>query len=505
MRASVIFISIALLLPWTGLWLALFTSWQRGLYYEYGFLVPPLAAILVYSRATERTPPSQDRGSLFSLKDLPPAFAAAAVLISVGLAEGADPLWRLPLWLHALSCLAVTGWIAVVLGGLKFARSLTGTGIFLLSGVPLPSFLEAAFVQGMTDSIAGLVSFGLNLAGIPAYGYHGLIIGEAATVSVANTCSGLRSLQASLMAGLFFGEWFRLNLVRRAGLLVLALAVTTLANIARVAWLAWLSIGLGEPATDEAHDLGGAIAFAVSAGLLLLVAYRFMRPRPEVALTTGVRPAVAAPILILGFTLGLLPVLAREVWFSPRATGSPTGIGLQLPDSLPGFTFIDTDQIRSSALLGADRIEAGRRQLGNGEYLDVTTVHYSSANPSGWFDMRLHGPEICMPHLGLEPAGAKQLLHIPLRGGDLEVDEHLFRAVSGGESVYVFRAIKPHDASEQGKFESMRWKAFVGRRPNWGMDVLLAAVVLNHPDPVRARELFADLLTRSAASTRDDE
>ena len=68
------------------------------------------------------------------------------------------------------------------------------------------------------------------LLGIPAQVEGNLIRVSTGLVGVNEACSGIRSLQTSLMIGLLFGELKRLSVLRRVALVAGAVAIALFAN-----------------------------------------------------------------------------------------------------------------------------------------------------------------------------------------------------------------------------------------------------------------------------------
>src|ERR1022692_1980579 len=100
-------------------------------------------------------------------------------------------------------------------------RGLAFPVCFFLVAVPWPSGLETFMVQSlMRSNVATTVEL-LGLFGIPAVQHANVIEVGTGVVGIDEACSGIRSLQATLMISLFLGELYRLTVRRRVGLVVL--------------------------------------------------------------------------------------------------------------------------------------------------------------------------------------------------------------------------------------------------------------------------------------------
>jgi exosortase/archaeosortase family protein len=109
------------------------------------------------------------------------------------------------------------------------------------------------------------------LFGIPARLEGNLIRINNGLVGVNEACSGVRSLQTSLMIGLLFGELKRLSILQRIALITAAVGIAFLGNCVRAFSLVWVAATKNIAAIDRWHDLAGySIVAAVFIGSLLL-------------------------------------------------------------------------------------------------------------------------------------------------------------------------------------------------------------------------------------------
>ena len=124
-------------------------------------------------------------------------------------------------------------------------------------------------------AIAATVSETLDLFGIPTRLEGNLVRVSSGLVGVNEACSGVRSLQTSLMIGLLFGEVKRLSIGRRVALLAGAVAIAIAANFCRALFLVWIAATQTVSAIDRWHDFAGysivAAVFIGSLGLAYLL------------------------------------------------------------------------------------------------------------------------------------------------------------------------------------------------------------------------------------------
>jgi exosortase len=76
---------------------------------------------------------------------------------------------------------------------------------FLLTALPMPSALYNPIVSGLQSNVAAINVEMLNVIGIPAQQVGSLIHLPNGTVGIDEACSGIRSLQATIMATSLIG------------------------------------------------------------------------------------------------------------------------------------------------------------------------------------------------------------------------------------------------------------------------------------------------------------
>src|SRR5207248_7495590 len=144
---------------------------------------------------------------------------------------------------------------------------------FIFVAVPWVTPIEVPVVQGLMQIVAAIASEIAALFGIPAHLDGSLIRVSNGLVGVNEACSGVRSLQTSLMIGLLFGELKRLSVAKRVVLILGALAIAIVANFARALFLVWIAATRSIAAVAEWHDFAGyTIVAVVFCGSLALTA-----------------------------------------------------------------------------------------------------------------------------------------------------------------------------------------------------------------------------------------
>ncbi len=392
------------------------TLWQSNEHYRFGWLVPCFCLALLAERWPSRPAPQP------AAPGKPARWLLA--LCGLGLFLGAlalevIPAWRFAGWIFAGSTVGVTLLGLRLLGGGGWVRHFSFPVLFFLVAVPWPTRLEAPLIAWLSEANAALSTELSGLLGSPCIRHGTTIETGAGVVGVEDACSGIRSLQSTVMVALFLGELFRYSLLRRAALLLGGMALALSCNIVRTTYLVRTADLHGLAAVKENHDQAGfAILGVTLAGLLVLV----WAIRPRVALASGPAPPPAAPIpptphprvspravaalvalvaWVLAFELGI------ELWFgsSEKQAARVVPWTCRLPATEPGFAEKPVPDATREMLKYDEghqaewRDAAGRRwQL---YYLRWLATHnrYRAVEASN--QARGHAPDICLRYAGM--------------------------------------------------------------------------------------------------------
>ena len=274
--SAVPFLFLGLL--WLQLFWALIPSWRFGIYYEYGWLVPPVFLLLFLRRFLRHDSQegSASRHGLSTSVGAPIVAITSAVgllLIAVRMVESSAETWRLPLWIHAASISILSHAILAWRYGSPGCLHYLPITLIGLTAVPLPSMAERWIVEHFTASIVEISVGLLPLLGIPADARGFSIVSMGDVVSVSEGCSGIRSLQSLIMISIVCGEIFLLPWARRIILIAVGCAAAVTLNVVRAVVLAAIRFSGGPDAMGEWHDRVGYLSFALSGLLVLAVAW----------------------------------------------------------------------------------------------------------------------------------------------------------------------------------------------------------------------------------------
>ena len=304
-RLWVVLAVLFLAVLWLGLCSELSGEWSINGQYNFGWFVPFFALYLFWLRwqdrpqteIANRKSPATDakrwrRFPIANVAALAIAIGALLVLLPVRLFEIANPEWRLLAWVHAAAVVVLTLLLIWWVGGVAWLRHFAFPVLFILVAVPWPTLLETPVTQGLMRVVARVAAETAMLLGTPAQVEGNLIRVSSGLVGVNEACSGIHSLQTSLMIGLLFGELKRLSVLRRVALVLCAVAIALLANFVRAVFLVRIAAAENVSGVDRWHGVAGYSIIALVFLATLGFAYLLGRNKPVVA---GVSPAQSRP------------------------------------------------------------------------------------------------------------------------------------------------------------------------------------------------------------------
>jgi len=242
--------------------------------YQFGWIVVVLAAFLVWERWPSQ--PERRSGGHLGLVCMLACIGFASVLGSelyrIGLA-------RTPTQVMALSigCASFALAHMLALGGWPWTRHFLFPLLFFFVAVPIPKFFWNPIVFGLQAFVALLNVEALNLLGIPAIQQNHVIQLPNTTVGVDEACSGVRSLQSSIMAALFIGDLTLRRASWKAFFLVVGVGLAVLGNFGRSLFLSLTAYRGGPEALKAVHDSAGWSVLVFTAGGMALLAWAVTR------------------------------------------------------------------------------------------------------------------------------------------------------------------------------------------------------------------------------------
>lgn len=229
-------------------------QWVALVEYRFGWIVAMLAAYLVWERWPTQPPPSPRRHlyPVIGLGMLGFGLVLFAELYRIGLARTPTQAMMFSL---GCACFTVANLLALI--GWERTRHFLFPLLFFFVAVPIPNFFWHPIVFGLQSLVTFLNVEALNLLGIPAVQQAHVIRLPNTTVGVNEACSGVRSLQSSIMAALFIGDLT----LRRPGwklfFLFAGVALAVIGNFGRSLFLSLTAHRSGVEALKAVHDSAG--------------------------------------------------------------------------------------------------------------------------------------------------------------------------------------------------------------------------------------------------------
>jgi exosortase len=502
--------AITLLALWFVLCRHLSGEWSVNEQYSYGWFVPLFALFLLWLRWEDR--PAADAGGQKSeargRRRMVLAMAAVTLLLllPIRVFELANPDWRPLAWLHTAIVVALTLGVVWAARGVPWLRHFSFPICFIFVAVPWISAIEQPIVQGLMRLAAMVATEAITLCGIPAQLEGSLIRVSTGLVGVNEACSGVRSLQTSLMIGLLFGELKRLSIGKRFALILGAVAIAMLANFGRAFFLVWIATSRGVPAVEEWHDFAGyAIVAAVFVGSLLLAAILghnskaenrgsevengerssdLRPPTSDLRPPTSDRPSrflLPTSYFLICFLWLLAVEAAAEGWYRSHEKNLQTrpGWSVQFPEKAPGFREIKIEETVRQTL----RFDEGREVMWKTS--DAAVPGFSGTNylfffrwnpgSSSVLRARAHRPDICLPSAGwhqIADRGAKTYFtgdNIPIAARHVT-----FKQSRGNGVAHTFFCLQEDKINPNEPRPDLQLAA--GVQPGWSMEGRLRVV-----------------------------
>jgi exosortase len=464
-------------------------EWTLNSQYNYGWVVPFLCLYLIWQNGVQVGRPLEQGIGSVEIERLPKAvFFVLITLLALSyfptrLLQEANPDWRLVSWALAIEVVGLTlltlpHWSRSILPGSSFSALVFPICFFLIA-VPWPTAIETPVIQLLTKANTAVTIELLGWLGIPAVQHGNVIEISTGLVGIDEACSGIRSFQATLMIGLFLGQFFLLSLRRRFSLLAAGIVLAFSFNIIRTLLLVVIAGRRGLNAMAIWHDPAGvAILLACFLGLWLISMLLKRRvgsanaaiasnreggcPSRSPSDISGAPKAVgsseqaepaAAGTAALRWSLGiglLVWIIAAEVfvngWYLSHETGlSPKAEWLvNWPKENPTFRQIPMSDsarriLRYDEAANATWSEEGARW-------QAVFLRWNPGRASIQL-AKTHTPETCLPAAGHQIAAQEYLG--PISVGNLQLPFSCYAMRNGGGLAYVFYCLWDDSAAAQ--------------------------------------------------------
>ena len=405
---------------WFGLCRQLSGEWSVNEEYNFGWFVPFFALYVFWLRWQDRPKPiSNFKSRILSLSASAIAIVALLLLFPLRLFEIANPEWRLLDWTHALAVVMLTLLVLWSAGGKAWLRHFAFPVAFIFIAVPWPTVLEAPVIQGLMRVVARAAAETAMLLGTPAQVEGNLIRVSNGLVGVNEACSGIRSLQTSLMISLLFGEVKRFSVLRRLTLVVCAVVIALLGNFLRAVFLVRIAAIENLSEVSRWHDIAGysiiAFVFVATLGVAYLLGRSQARDRTSEIRIQNPQSAIgnwqlAIPVSYIAIALCwlLFVEIGTAAWYRLHERDLVSGIhwNVQWPEQAPNFRKLKIDnEIR--AVLRFDEGDAAGWTISSPVNATEPNIVPCSLYAFRWNPGKnsallanLHRPDVCLPASG---------------------------------------------------------------------------------------------------------
>lgn len=425
-------------LYWFWVWAYVAQEWWTNPEYHFGLLVPFLAAFLFWRErlwqpaVADRPRPRSGRAWML----------LALLLLFLGelIRPHAIVYSRAASWFLTLGAVSMTAGVWLHFRGATACKRLLPVLLLLCLAVPLPDTLWGALSLFLKNWVTQWTTDFLNALGIAARHEGNILITARGSLGIDDACSGLRSLQASLVSGVFLGLLLLRGRFHRLFMLAASVALVLTANVMRTTFLAWQMHRLGEAGVKNLHDPAGASLLLVNMiGIALLGVWLVQRekrfppppapPAPALNLEWTLNRGAAGPMACAGLILftALIPNL-RSQWQRPSGDGL---LGLR-PQPVQGFRIARRPTDLWANQLRFDMAEDHDFVSYDGSDLGIFHATWLAGKVSNQF-VGQHLPAICFQNTGWSVTGPAFVRPLALRGRGYPVLWQGFR--QGQESV----------------------------------------------------------------------
>ncbi len=428
-------LSSLLFLAWVPLLWRLALYWQSNAQYQYGWLVAPAVAYLLWQRWLGRPEPQAGRHALAGT-----LLVCSLILFApLWLVLAANTDWRPFCWILALAVISLTLSLIELKGGRAWSLHFGWPLLLIATAIPWLSFVEGFVVKNLMFAVADVTVFLLDLLGVPARQVGILIEVRGGLLGVEEACSGVRSLQAALTAALLLGELYRLSTKRRLALVGVGLGAAIFFNIIRALLLTLAASGGGSAAVDRWHDPAGFSILTACLVLLWIVAARWQSEEP-LELSGKLSPAFR--LRPLGLWLGSLwlglVLTGTELWYRSADHLAGEALHVRWPKTASGFGFDDIPE-ETAAEMGSDIGQSAHWTGREGHLWLMFYFYWPPGSDTSQLLARQHRPEVCLPAVGTTMTARRSPVTIRKNGESIVFRAYTFERYGQPLQVYYTR------------------------------------------------------------------
>lgn len=505
---------VLIILPFAWLWFHLIDNlrlqWTTDPQYSYGLVVPALAAGLLLRRwqrfSADAIPAREFKNSAWLVILV---VFLIFLYLPTRLVEEAVPEWRPIGWILGFQTIILTLYGIFLLKGSAGLARYAFPFCFFLTAVPWPTLFEQPVIQHLSRINAAMVVNVLGAIGVPAIQHGNIIEVSTGMVGINDACSGIRSLQSSLMISLFLGEFYFMKWPRRIFLVLAGFALAMFFNLCRTSILTYLAAKKGIDAVAQYHDETGMTILLACTATLWGVSYlaSIFPKHSTVSNKVGDIPPrqngsrqnfQAAKLLAINLIVWLVLVEAGvQIWYGVRESKIDPGPSwsLVLPEDNPTYKPMP-DTAEEHTLLRFDDGRQGQWQESDGTFWQAYYFDWFPGRVAGYLAKR-HTPDVCLPAAGLTMSAGPTLTVLDINNLKLPFRSYVFTGPGGPFQVFQCHW-EPGIDKETYAHESSRFNLIRGvwaGRGNKGQKVI-EIVITGYKDSDAAREALVRVLQK---------
>ena len=406
--------------------------WTIDAQYSFGWFGPVICAYLFFIRWITRPPtgPAPSPGAEWVF------WIVCLAFLPTWLVEQPNPDWRLITWLLTLEIVILSLCAIYFVGGRSWLRHFASSTCFILATLPWPSGAEAFITQNLMQVATWVTVEFLKLSNIAALQHGNVIEVKTGLLGIDEACSGVRSLQATVMVSLFLGELYRASRQRRVVFLLSGVVIAFLCNVGRTFFLCWVAAKNGIESIPKWHDPAGfvilCICFFVLWGLVHLVSGTSPRLQPSKG--SAPMPFPRRPVIGLAAWL-LFTVLGTEVWYRAHEAEETRHWSFEWPVAKEDFSDLVIPK-PAADMLRFDEGRAASWMDGDGSRWTAFFLKWAAGPPRSSILARGHRPEICLPAAGYQLRADRGTITIEAKG--LIIPFHALIFDYDGSHAHVF-------------------------------------------------------------------
>jgi len=461
---------------WLDLIRQLSYTWSTNEQYAYGWFVPILALGLFLKKWPTRPQVS-------SFKFHPwlklPVLAAALSLLALRVIHEINQDWSSVGFLLTLSVVTLSLYAVFLVGGWPWVKHFAFPICFILVAVNWPYRVENSLKYRLMNAVSSLTVEIIGWLDVPAVQHGNVIELATGSVGVEDACSGIRSLQSTIMAAFFLGELYLLRWPKRFLLVAVGVPLAFSFNVVRTLFLTWQASSSGATAVAKWHGSAGMTISLVCFGCLWLSAVLLKKktidhgpesvdlseggsetkvhsPQSTVSGPASDRPqsAVHGPWSLVSLYLlsiglwSLLCIAATEAWYRSHETDPAQTVrwSVQIPTNIPSAREIPVSkEIRQ--ILKCDQGSDFSWEEQDGSKWSAFFFRWRAGEATSRMAARDHRPEICLPSRGYKVKADLGVLFLPAHGLQLPFRAYTFEEAE--RVLYVFFCLWEDGADKQ--------------------------------------------------------